>query len=440
MQRTAVDDPEVGTRVGAPLYTTQFWLLAVSHALFAASFTMIIPELPDYLTSLGGAEYKGLIISLFTLTAGVSRPWSGKLSDTVGRLPVMVIGTLVCVVCSALYPLVGGVAAFLLLRLAHGFSTGFKPTASTAYLADIVPDHRRGEAVGIMGVAFNLGASAAPPLGGYLAGAYSLDVMFYASSAVAAVSIAILLQLGETLPARERQRFSPALLRVHWRDVWYPPSLAPAVVLFILYTGYGLLLTVSPDHAAALGMANKGIYFLCFTGASLLSRLVAGRLSDRHGRLPVIRWAAGLTGFGLLGMGFVPGELGLLGGAALFGFTTGIGGPAIMAWVIDRAAPDARGRAFGTLYIALEGAIGLGALLSAAVYANDLARLPLAYAVFAGISFSSVVYLWWWRGRAGGEPPPPPPVHRQREDGEKVRGDDEEVEQGGFRRPTRPPR
>ena len=79
------------------LYTSQFWLLCLSHVLFASSFTMIIPELPDYLTSMGGAEYKGLIISLFTLTAGISRPFSGKLTDTVGRMPVMVIGTLACV-------------------------------------------------------------------------------------------------------------------------------------------------------------------------------------------------------------------------------------------------------------------------------------------------------------------------------------------------------
>lgn len=358
---------------------------------------MIIPELPAYLTSLGGAEYKGLIIALFALTAGLSRPWSGKLTDTVGRMPVMVIGTLVCVVCSALYPLVGGVAAFLVLRLVHGFSTGFKPTASTAYLADIVPDHRRGEAVGIMGVAFNLGASAAPPVGSYLAGAYSLDVMFYASSAVAALSIAILFQLVETLPQNRRRPFAPGLLRVSWRDVWYGPSLPPSVVLFLLYTGYGLLLTVTPDHAEALGMANKGIYFLFFTGASLLSRLVAGRLSDRYGRVPVIRWAAGLTGFGLLWLGLVPGLWGLLGGAALFGFTTGVGGPAIMAWVIDRADPEARGRAFGTLYIALEAGIGLGAVVSAAVYANEVARLPLTYVAFAGVSFTSVGYLWWWR-------------------------------------------
>lgn len=391
----ALEQPAVVGK--ARLYTRQFWLLAVSHTLFAASFTMILPELPAYLTGLGGAEYKGLIIALFALTAGLSRPWSGKLTDTIGRMPVMVIGTLVCVVCSALYPVVGGVAAFLLLRLVHGFSTGFKPTASTAYLADIVPDHRRGEAVGIMGVAFNVGASAAPPFGSWLANDFGLDTMFIASSAFAAVSIAILYQLKETLT--DRQAFSLRLLKVDWRDVWYPPSLAPAVVLFFLYTGYGLLLTVTPDHAVALGVENKGLYFMFFTGASLLSRLVAGRVSDIYGRVPVIAVASALTCTGLVVLALATTSVGLFVGSALFGFTTGIAGPALMAWTIDRATPAARGRAFGTLYIALEAAIGGGAYLSALVYNNELSRLPLTYWVFAGISLLSVVWLIAWRQR-----------------------------------------
>ena len=74
------------------VFGLQFWLLCLSSFLFFSSFNMIIPELPDYLTSLGGEEYKGLIISMFTLSAGLSRPFSGKLADTIGRIPVMVFG------------------------------------------------------------------------------------------------------------------------------------------------------------------------------------------------------------------------------------------------------------------------------------------------------------------------------------------------------------
>ena len=91
------------TVVSKRVYGLQFWLLCLSTFLFFTSFNMIIPELPAYLTSIGGEDYKGLIISLFTLTAGISRPFSGKLADTIGRIPVMVFGFRgVCCLC---YPL-----------------------------------------------------------------------------------------------------------------------------------------------------------------------------------------------------------------------------------------------------------------------------------------------------------------------------------------------
>src|SRR5690606_14485188 len=70
------------------IFSLQFSLLCLSGFLFFGSFNMIIPELPSYLESMGGGEYKGLIVSLFTLTAGLSRPLSGKLADKVGRIPV----------------------------------------------------------------------------------------------------------------------------------------------------------------------------------------------------------------------------------------------------------------------------------------------------------------------------------------------------------------
>jgi MFS family permease len=127
-------------------YSLGFWLMCLSSFLFFMSFNLLLPELPDHLTRLGGGEYKGFIIALFTLTAGLSRPFSGKLADTVGRIPVMVFGSLVCFVCGFFYPFALTVAGFMGLRLLHGFSTGFKPTGTAAFIADIVPMERRGEA------------------------------------------------------------------------------------------------------------------------------------------------------------------------------------------------------------------------------------------------------------------------------------------------------
>ena len=158
---------------------------------------MLIPDLPSYLTSLGGAEYKGLIISLFTVTAMASRPFSGKLADTVGRVPVMMVGSLVCFVCSLMYPLFTTVTGFLLLRLIHGFSTGFKPTGQAAYLSDIIPAERRGEAMGLLGTASSIGLAGGPAVGGLISNQFGLDMMFYCSSAFALISAVILAGIKE---------------------------------------------------------------------------------------------------------------------------------------------------------------------------------------------------------------------------------------------------
>lgn len=373
------------------LYTPQFFWLTFSHVFFAASFSMIIPELPDYLTSLGGEDYKGLIIALFTLMAGVSRPFSGKLTDTIGRMPVMVFGTLVCVVCSLMYPILTSVAGFLFLRFIHGFSTGFKPTASTAYVADIVPINRRGEAMGIMGIAMNTGASAAPPFGSWLAMNYSLDIMFYVSSGFALVSILILLNLKETLP--EKQPFRWSLLKISKDEILDPTAIPPAVATLSIYFCFGAMLTIVPDQSVHLGIENKGLYLGSLTACSILSRFVAGKVSDRFGRLPVIKVSVVMMALSLIWIGCADSAFDLLAGSGALGFSLGTAAPAIFAWTIDRSPDNRRGRAMATVYIALEAGIGIGAILSAWLYANDVANFGFTFFIFAAFTLGGLFYL-----------------------------------------------
>ena len=354
---------------------------------------MIIPELPAYLESMGGEDYKGLIIALFTLMAGLSRPFSGRLTDTVGRVPVMVFGSLVCVVCSLLFPLVSGVAGFLWLRFFHGFSTGFKPTASSAFVADIAPHYRRGEAMGILGVSMNLGSSIFPPVGSWLVLAFSIDLMFYVSSGLALLSILILMGMKETLP--ERQAFRPGLLRVGWKDFLEPTAVPPAIIIGLSYACFGVLLTVVPDQADYLGMVNKGLFFTSFTAMGLLSRLIAGRSSDRFGREPVLQISLILTAGALVLLGYANSPFMLMVGAGALGFCTGVLGPTAFAWVVDRSDSRYRGRAMATAYIALEVGIGGGALYSAWVYDNTPANFTEVFLTSALLCLMALGYLEW---------------------------------------------
>lgn len=388
-------EPKIALNNNPPprLYTYSFLILCISHLLFAASFTMIIPELPAYLTSLGGEDYKGLIISLFTLMAGLSRPFSGKLTDTVGRMPVMVFGTLVCVVCSLLYPVLSTVGAFLLLRFFHGFSTGFKPTASTAYIADIVPENRRGEALGISGVSMNIGASIAPPFGSWATQVWSLETMFYISSGVALISVLMLLGLKETLPKKDRIAFSWRLLRIKRSDLYDKTALAPGMVCMFAYLGFGVMLTIVPDQSEYLGINNKGTFFAFVTFSSVLSRFVAGRVSDKIGRIPIIKIGMILLIASLVLIGYAHTPFVFFAGASGLGFSIGIVAPALFAWTIDRALPQFRGRALATIYIALELGIGLGAFFSALIYDNNPLNFGLVMYVTAGVSVLGLLFL-----------------------------------------------
>ncbi len=381
----------------APLYSAPFLLLCISHGLFAASFNMMLPELPSYLESLGGGEHKGLIIALFTLTAGLSRPFSGKLADTIGRMPVMYIGVFACVICGLLYPALAFVSGFLWLRLFHGFSTGFKPTGTSAYVADIVPAQRRGEAMGILGICLSIGASASPPLGSWLVQQYSINAMFYASTVLAALSMVILMRMPETLP--EKQPFSMGLLRIGRNDVFDPLAIPAGIAMLCCYFGYGVILTLVPDLCDAVGVANRGTFFSIATLSSVATRFFAGRVSDRLGRVPVLKASAVLIALALTAFALTTTPAMLYLASALFGLGIGIFSPAITAWTVDLGDPERRGRALATMYIALEIAIGGGAAIAGWYYGNQTDHMPAVFWLAAGMSLTGLVYLLFWEHR-----------------------------------------
>ncbi|WP_338877037.1 MFS transporter [Spirosoma sp. SC4-14] len=385
------------------LYTLSFWLLCFSNFLFSASFSMMIPELPDYLTKLGGREYVGLIIALFTFTAGVSRPFSGKITDTVGRVPVMAFGSIVCFLCGFLYPYLITVWGFLTLRLIHGFSTGTKPTATAAYVADVVPANRRGEAMGMLGLFTAMGMSLGPAIGSWLADDYSMNVMFWTSSAFALLSIGILLQMPETLLKRQPFRFG--LLKLKKDEVFDKQALPPFLVLLLQSFSSGVILTVISSVSASLGITNKGLFFTVYTIASLAVRLMFSKTSDRYGRVPVLFVSTIVLAFSmsllyLTNPGNTDAKIWFWTAAVFYGMSWGMNSPTIQAWTADLSDEHTRGRAMATMYIALEAGIGLGAVASGWLLNHMIgeAGIDASFAVSGGLALVAVLYLgWYWR-------------------------------------------
>lgn len=372
-------------------YDSHFWLVCVSSVLFFASFNMIVPELPEYLTNLGGASYKGFIISLFTLTAMISRPFSGKLTDMLGRKPVMMVGGIVCLICSLLYPILTTVAGFLLLRLLHGFSTGFSPTGVAAYITDTIPSNKRGEAMGWIGTAGALGMAGGPAIGGAVANNFGLDVMFYVSSFFALASVAIMFSIGETL--KEKKKVTWRILKITKKDLVEPLVIAPCIVMLLTAYSYGTAFTLLPDFGSFLGIKNKGLLFTFLTVSSLVIRLLAGKASDKYGRVAVLRLSVPLMLIAMLTFGFADSTLMLIIGSVLYGLAQGSTSPTLLAWATDLCDEQHRGRGIAFFYIFMELGIGLGALISSFIYANEPSRFLNAFAVCASLCGVAFLYL-----------------------------------------------
>lgn len=374
--------------------------MCLSSLLFFASFNLVIPELPSYLMSIGGsAEQKGYIIALFTLVAMASRPFSGRLSDTIGRVPVMMFGTVVCILIGFLYPLLTFVLGFFVLRFVHGLSTGFTPTGNAAYVADIVSKEERGAAMGYLGFFNSLGMAAGPALGSQLmlwvGGEYKW--LFWLSSLIALVSALVIFGLPETLQPKQKMRWE--FLKIRWEDVFEPRVIKPSIVLLFTAFSFGVVLTVVPDLATHIGMQNKGTFFSVFTFSSLFSRLTAGKVSDRIGRVPVLYASTILLTVSLTIIGYSETRTVFLIGSAIYGFALGINSPTIYAWAIDLSSETHKGRGMGTVYIALEIAIGGGALIAGFMFADHYERIGWPFLLSAVLSALGFVYLLMVRKR-----------------------------------------
>jgi MFS family permease len=379
------------TNTRKKIYTTQFWLLCVSSVLFFASFNMIIPELPDYLTKMDGAKYKGFIISLFTVTAMLSRPFSGKLADMLGRKPVIIFGAAVCIICSALYPLLSTVTGFLFLRLVHGFSTGFSPTGVAAYVSDIVPAERRGEAMGIVGTSGAIGMAGGPAVGGALANQWGLDTMFYVSSFLAFASILISLRVRETL--KEKHRVSWQMLKVSWNDIYEPLVLAPCLVMLLTAYAYGTVYTMLPDLGFTMGIKNKGLLFVYFTLSSLFIRLIAGKASDVYGRVTILRLSVVMIVLAMVVLAVAHTKWMLVLGVCLYGLGQGSTSPTLLAWATDLSDENFRGRAIACFYICMEFGIGLGAFCSGLIFSNDTANFFITFIPCIVLAIIAFIFL-----------------------------------------------
>ena len=340
-------------------YPKEFWIMCGGALFFFLSFNIILPELSNFLKLLGGQEHLGWIIPSFSICALIARPFSGWITDNLGRKWAMIGGCIFCIIAGIFYPFVGTVTAFFLVRAIHGFSTGFTPTGFTAFTSDTVKPEFRGRAMGWQGTFNNIGTSLGYGLGALLVIQFNSTVLFISSAVFAVIALILFSMLPETKPEEAARKFEFKIQNLFYVKAW-----KPAFLMFLVCISLGSVLTIMPDYTIELGFANKGLYLTIYISFSLIFRMFSGRISDAWGRAysTAIGTLAQVISMALLILN--PFEYAFFVSAFFYGIGQGFNAPSLFAWASDTAQANNRGQALASLFMMLEFGIIFGGYFS----------------------------------------------------------------------------
>ena len=172
-------------------------------------FGIVIPVLPLYAegSRFGATENQlAWIVGIYSLLQLVCAPIIGKISDRVGRRPVLAVSILGTAAGFAILGSATTVTMLIIGRIIDGISGGNISTAM-ACIADSTSRKERSRNMGIVGAAFGLGFVIGPALGGVLSKHFGLAVPFYFAAGLALVNaILVIVRLPETLTPEVRAR------------------------------------------------------------------------------------------------------------------------------------------------------------------------------------------------------------------------------------------
>ena len=162
------------------LFTPSYYCMLSANFLLYFGFWLLVPVLPFYLKESFECEEGiiGIVLSCYTVSALLIRPFSGYLLDAFARKPLYLLAYFVFTSIFAGYIIGGTLTFFILLRIVHGFAFGTVTVGGNTVVVDIMPASRRGEGLGYYGLANNTAMSIGPMVGLFLHDFLSFDWIF----------------------------------------------------------------------------------------------------------------------------------------------------------------------------------------------------------------------------------------------------------------------
>lgn len=268
-------------------------------------FGIIIPVLPFYAENIGASPTQlGLLMAVYSLMQLIFAPMWGRISDRIGRKPVIMIGIAGLAISFFLMGVSSQLWMLFAARIIGGFLSSANMPTVMAYVADITTPEDRGKGMGVVGAAVGLGFVFGPAIGGIFS-KINLNMPFYIAGVSSLLTfLLVLFLLKESLTTENRSNHAtkkPSILQA----LNGPLSIIYLLQLFISLSLAGLEATFAYFAAkrAGLGTIELGYIFMIMglAGAFVQGGLV-GRMTKKFGEGFVIQIGiiVSAIGFGLI--------------------------------------------------------------------------------------------------------------------------------------------
>ena len=342
--------------------------MTANFALFFA-FYLLTPLLPLYLVERFDAtkDVVGLVLSGYTLTALLARPFSGFLVDSFPRKRVLMVCYALFFIFFGGYLGASSLLLFTIVRTLHGAPFGALTVANSTMAIDVLPSSRRNEGIGYYGLSNNLAMAIAPTVAIYLYKATdNFELLFWLALLIAGLGMAV----DAGVKNEESKPHAPVRTKgekVRWvsMDRFF---LVRGWLLAVNMVFFGFCFGVMSNYLAIYSKEVMGItggtgtWFLLLSMGLVCSRL-QGAKALREGKL-VMNASEGVVISSVAYLVFVlfPNSFGYYASAILLGLGNGHVWPAFQNMIISMAHHNERGTANSTLLISWDVGIGVGVL------------------------------------------------------------------------------
>lgn len=377
------------------VYSPAFWAMALANLCHTASFSAFF-LLPLYVLDHGGNQGDiGVVMGIFALASAASRPWVAEMIDRIGRKRSYTLGSVLMVASPFLYifiqePLGSSYPFFLLLRAIHGVGLAICFTAVFTFMADILPQDRLNEGIGMFGISGLIGIAIGPVVAEVTLKHFGFFGLFITAGILAAIALLIHQPLRESHSERDITQ-QTTFFGLFKREKFI------VVGLLALLFGFGLAGTggfVAP-LAEERGLGFVSIYFFCYSGGAIAVRLVGSRLADQLGENRVLPYSIVLYMAGLFLLPFTYSQTMLCVAGALSGVGHGLLFPLLNTMAVRDEPAAIRGKATGIFTGGLDTGIFAGSLTLG--YIGDWFGLNALF-VCAGLSMVTALLFFRFRG------------------------------------------